>query len=160
MKKLLIVLSLLTLLSCSKSSSNANNSTGKSNTELLVNKKWKLIFENGKLANGTITSDDYPSLPNYVQDDYSYFKSDLTWASHDNTIKTPGNSSDTLDYGTWTLTNGDQYLQMISTMPLPPGYSTEYFPSKILELTDKSLKLESYDYADTITIWTNYTVIQ
>ena len=145
-----------TLISCSKNSSSSNK---QSNTDLLIDKKWKLTSENGKLADGTITADDYPSLPTYEQDDYFYFKSNLTWAIRDNAIKHPGSLSDTLDYGTWALTNGDQYLQLTSTMPLPPGYSTEYFPSKILDLTDKSLKLESYDYADTITIWTTYVVI-
>jgi len=52
--------------SCTKSSQDPilDNQT-LSNTELLVNKKWKITAISGKLADGTLIPDDYSGLPSY-----------------------------------------------------------------------------------------------
>lgn len=158
MKQLFTLLIVFFILACSKKDSQQDAS--QSNTEKLINKKWKISALSGKLSNGTIFPDEYTGLPAYMKDDYWYFKSDLTYTYNDNTVKRPGNLNDIMDFGTWSLINGDLYIQLISTAPQPPGSTITYFPTKFLQLTSTTLKWESTDPSAGTIIWSTYTPIQ
>lgn len=136
---------ILFLDSCSKGSNPSNNNPNPSNTDLIINKKWAVSAISGKQADGTLIPDWYNTAADYDKDDYYFFKSDLTWSDNKNTLKQPGHPEEKSDFGTWTLVNGDQYLQLVSTMPQPPGSSITYWPVRILELTSTKMKWESID---------------
>jgi hypothetical protein len=150
MRSLVIILLLLVSFSCSQSSSNSIVNR----TELLANKKWKISGLSGKQPNGTVIPDGYSGLPEYMKDDYFFYKTDFTFIHNDNTNKRPGATTDIVDQGVWSLTNADTYLNLVSNTP-----GATYVPSKILELTSSSLKLESTDVSTGWIYWPSYVVI-
>lgn len=155
------IIVLLFFYSCNKvNNASSNDNNNQSNTDLIINKKWALAAISGKQADGTLVPDWYTTIDDYAKDDYYYFKGDLTWSENTNTLKQPGHPEEKTDYGTWTLVNGDQYLQLVSTMPQPPGSSTTYWPVRILELSASKLKLESIDPdGNGEVIWITYKVL-
>jgi len=131
-----------------------------SRADLLINKKWKITAISVKLPNGITYPDHYSTLPDYKKDDYFYFNADLTFTDNDNTERAPTtDSTGILDSGRWGLANGENELQMISTL-FQTGTAIEYYPTKILELTGTSMQWESKSPYDGTIVWTSYTVIQ
>ena len=112
-----------------------------------------------KLPNGVTYPDNYSTLPSYKKDDYFYFNADFTFTDNDNTERSPNDSTGILDSGSWQLANGENDLQMIPTL-FQTGTAIEYYPTKILELTDNTMSWESISPYDGTIIWTTYTVIQ
>lgn len=151
MKKIFFILLLSGLItSCTKSGSNPEKEKEKSRTDLLINKKWKIAAMGATLEDGSKIEDSYSSFRDYEKDDYYYFKPDLTFTLNANTLKKPGETKEILDAGTWKLINNDTYLELKSTIQSPPGQTTSYYPTKILELTETKLSLEVYtDYGVT-----------
>jgi hypothetical protein len=131
-----------------------------SRADLLINKKWKITAISVKLPNGITYPDQYSTLPSYKKDDYFYFKADLTFTDNDNTERAPAsNSTGILDSGKWGLANGENDLQMVTTL-FQTGTAIEYYPTKILALTSTSMQWESTSPYDGTIVWTSYTVIQ
>lgn len=154
MKSFLLLLILF--YSCSKKS---GSDSGVSRNDLLINKKWKISAISVKLPNGVTYPDNYSTLPSYKKDDYFYFNADFTFTDNDNTERSPNDSTGILDSGNWQLANGENDLQMIPTL-FQTGTAIEYYPTKILELTDNTMSWESISPYDGTIIWTTYTVIQ
>ena len=140
-------------LSCSTSNQSLNN------TELLVNKKWKFSAGKSKLSNGTIIADTYSTFPIYQQDDYFLFLPDHTWTKNDNVDRIPagsGYSPIILDAGTWSMSNGDSYVNITYIVQGNPALTMS---QKILELTTTTMRWEWTDISTGNTHWTTYTVI-
>ncbi len=136
-------------LGCSKD--DAPTQPQQSRTDLLVGKKWVMTSMTGKLANGSMVTEQIGLLPEYKKDDYWFFKPDLTFEFNDNSNKRPGSTISVLDQGTWRLVNGDSYIELKSNSP-----ATSYFPTKVLEITSAQMKWESTDPADGTIIYTTY----
>ena len=151
-----ILLLLVLFYSCSKKSNSGNPVP---RADLLINKKWKISAISVKLPNGVTYPDNYSPLPTYKKDDYFYFNVDLTFTDNDNTERAPTDSTGILDSGKWGLASGETELQMVSTM-FQTGIAIEYYPTKILELTDMSMKWESKSPYNGTIVWTSYIVIQ
>lgn len=133
------------LFGCSKSDPDVQ----KSRTDLIVNKKWVMTGFSGRVGSGPII-DQYASVPSYEKDDYLVYKPDLTFTANEGATKQFPTDPDIIDVGRWRLTNGDTYLEMVSTATLPPGQSITYFPVKITELTESTMKWEAMDGGNTI----------
>ena len=149
----------LLLLVLSYSCSKKSNINPVSRADLMINKKWKISAISVKLPNGVYYPDAYSPLPSYKKDDYFYFNADLTFTDNDNIEKSPTNSTGLLDSGNWGLANDENELHMISTL-FQTGTAIEYYPTKILELTNASMQWESTSPYDGTIVWTTYTVIQ
>jgi hypothetical protein len=154
MKSFLLLLILF--YSCSKRSG-INNSPGRA--DLLVNKKWKISAISVKLPNGVTYPDNYTTLPSYKKDDYFYFNADLTFSDNDNVERSPNDSTGILDSGSWQLANGENDLQMVTTL-FQTGTAIDYYPTKILELTNTIMYWESTSPYDGTIVWTTYIAIQ
>jgi len=139
-------------ISCSTSNQSLNN------TELLVNKKWKFSAGNSKLADGTIIADSYSTFPVYQQDDYFLFLSDRTFTVNDNVnrIPGPGTNSIILQSGTWSMSNGDSYVNITNVVQGNPVLTRS---QKILELSATTMRWEWTDISTGNIHWTTYTAI-
>ena len=149
------LLLLILFYSCSKSS----NGNSISRSDLLTNKKWKISAISVKLPNGVTDPDNYSTLPSYKKDDYFYFNVDFTFTDNDNTERSPNDSTGILDAGSWQLANGENDLQMATTL-FQTGTAIEYYPTKILELTNTTMYWESTSPYNGTIVWTTYTAIR
>jgi len=131
--------------SCTKS-----ELTPKADVKLLLNKRWEVTGKTTKNQNGS-TTDEFSLMPASEKDDYYYFKADSTYEYNDNMETKTGVVSKILDAGTWRLINGDTYLELHSSI-----YNTTTNPSKIKELTENKLFLETEYPGDHTVVWVTY----
>jgi hypothetical protein len=151
MRQLFFILFILfSLSSCKK---NNDNPAGKSRTQLLVDKKWKIVAINVKLAGTTTLVDDFSRLPDYSKDDYFLFKSNLTYEYNDNSLRNPDWPTQIINDGTWQLQNSDEYLILDSY-----DSTWVYSPTRITKITETELKTETEDQGNIS--YTTYNVIQ
>jgi len=151
-----ILLLLVLFYSCSKKSNSGNPVP---RADLLINKKWKISAISLKRPDGIFYPDNYSTLPSYKKDDYFYFNADLTFTDNDNAERSPNDSTGILDSGNWQLANGENELQMVTTL-FQTGTAIDYYPTKILGLTNSNMYWESTSPYDGTIVWTTYTVIQ
>ena len=136
-------------LSCSKSDD-------QSNTDLLVNKKWKISGIGTKSPNGII-SDDYASLSSYQKDAIYLFKPDFTFTNFNYSDLVPGSDRQVNFEGTWSLSNADTYINITVTVQGIP--STTFAPQKISELSTRTLSWEVTDNSTGTIYYHTFTVI-
>jgi hypothetical protein len=154
MKRYFLYLLLLVCFGFSCSKSNVRQSI--INTEQLVNKKWKFSASSAKLPNGVIT-DNYFNLPVYQQDDFYLFMPDFTFTYNDNGDRIPGSIGFINYEGSWSLSNGDPYINLTVTVQGNP--LSTFPPQKILELSTTTMRWEWTDNSTGIIYWNTYTVI-
>ena len=146
-KSILLAFCSILLYSCTKKEIPAP----KAEVALLVNKKWQITSKSTKDRSGFFRSDEYQLLPAYEKDNYYLFRSDSTYEYNDNVNTRPELSSKILDAGTWKLINGNTNLELHSTI-----FATTYNPSKIIELSENKLSLQTDYPGDHSTVWMTY----
>jgi hypothetical protein len=128
MKVLTILLITLIIAGCNKK--HDGSALNKSRKDLLINKKWQVLSISRLLDDGmTVDPDYYSKLPEYEQDDYYFFRWNLTYDINENKVRRPLSEEQLYDNGTWSLTQGDKYLEL---------QSLRGFGHPIIQITDIS----------------------
>ncbi len=110
----------------------------KTESELLTNKKWKLISLSGNIS-GVSVPGAYSELEEWEKDDYYFFKKNLTYELNANLIKEPGNNRPFVTKGRWQLTN-DHVLILT-----PNGQGEQIDPITIVSISETNMVWEQAD---------------
>ena len=82
---------------------------------------------------------------------------DFTFTYNDNGDRIPGSIGFINYEGTWSLSNGDAYINLTVTVQGNP--LSTFPPQKILELSTTTMRWEWTDNSTGIIYWNTYTVI-
>lgn len=131
MKCLLILVVILASHGCNKKDA----APPKSTQDLLINKKWKVVSVSRLYPDGvTVEPDYYSVLPVYEKDDYYFFRWISTYEINDNDLRRPSSEDQIYDEGTWSLSQGDKYLELQSSRGIG------YVPIEITNISEVELR--------------------
>jgi hypothetical protein len=122
---------------------------------MLIGKKWQAVSIMSRSDTSDAEIDRFINLPEYSKDDFLRFNADSTYELNDNLVLRSDTTSIIIDAGNWELTDGNNYLQMHSSV-----FTTTYHPALIKELTGASLLLERYFSSDSSTVTTRYRAVE
>jgi hypothetical protein len=130
MKKLIICIVCLSIFSCKKSKSEAEEDFSRP-----FKKKWKLIAQTETYSYQSTTVDAFALKPACEQDNFYNFTTTASYTYNAGSVKCSTNELDILDTGTWAYVSDQVKLLLQSNaVSTSTSYDVAYIDETLLEL--------------------------